>query len=514
MLLRTALASVSGLSLALAFEPTAFPYLIPLALAGFVVATRALRARSGWLPGVGFGIGFYFVHIYWMRASIGTDAWIALAGIETVFYGLLGALSPVLQRLRWWPLWLAAAWATMETVRSGWPFSGMPWGRLAFGVVDTPVAPALAYVGMTGMSLLLALIGFLLGWVVVETDRRDRLVAAGVLVAVCVVAVLPALAPYHLSSSGTARVAAVQGDVPGPGNDILFDFRQVTENHVQATVDLAAEVEQGTAPRPDFVLWPENSTAVDPFVDGSTNAGIRRAVEAIGVPVVVGGIVDAGEEHVLNQGIVWDPETGAGDRYTKQNPVPYGEYIPFRGLLPDSIGRLDAIPRDMLSGTREEPVRVAGVEIADSICFDIAYDGGIYAQVERGADLLTVQTSNASFIFTDQIDQQFAMTRLRAIETGRWLVVAATNGISGVIAPDGSVVASTDPRTRAVLLEEVDLMQGVTPGVRLGPWLSWGCALVTALAVVFHLVTYRRRRASAAVEEAVPERAGAGEGRP
>ena len=74
----------------------------------------------------------------------------------------------------------------------------------------------------------------------------------------------------------------------------------------------------------------------------------------------------------------------------------------------------------MLSGTRDEPLRVAGIEVADAICFDVAYDDGIYDQVASGAELLAVQTSNAIFIFTDQIDQQFAITRLRAIETGRY----------------------------------------------------------------------------------------------
>ena len=257
--------------------------------------------------------------------------------------------------------------------------------------------------------------------------------------------VIPAVAPYETEETGSAVVAAIQGDVPGPGNDILYDHRQVTRNHVDATIRLADE-----GVHPDFVLWPENSTAVDPFLDSDVNAGIREAVAAIGVPVVVGGLVDDGSEHVLNQGIVWEPETGPGDRYTKHHPVAYGEYIPFRRYWDPNFGALNRICRDMKSGTRTHPLQVAGIPVADSICFDVAYDDVLRDQVNAGAELLTVQTSNASFIFTDQIDQQFAITRLRAIESGRWLVVAATNGITGVIAPDGTVVASADPRTTAV----------------------------------------------------------------
>ncbi len=496
MLLRTGIGLLAGLVLSFAFEPLAVAYVMPLALAGFALTTRGLPAHQAWLPGLAFGVGFYFVTAYWMRGSIGTDAWIGMCTAEALFYGALGGASAVLQRLRLWPVWLAAAWATMEVLRSGWPFSGMPFGRLAFGVVDTPVAQALPYVGSTGLSFLLALLGFLLAWVVIARDRRDRLVAAGILIAASAAISLPALAPFSLDEERPATVAVVQGDVPGPGNDILYDHEQLTDNHVQATIDLAADVDAGARPQPDFVLWPENSTAVDPFRPGAVNSGLNAAAAAIGVPVLVGGLVDAGPDRVLNQGIVWDPETGAGDRYTKWHPVVYGEYIPFRGFM-KSIGlehhsQLARIPRDMLSGTRTSPLQVGGIGVADSICFDVAYDDGIYAQVEEGAEMLAVQTSNASFIFTDQIDQQYAITRLRAIETGRWLAVASTNGISGVIRPDGSVAAEAEPRTTTVLVEEVTLMSGVTPAVRLGAWPGRLFTVLTLVGLLLGTVTYRR----------------------
>ena len=106
--------------------------------------------------------------------------------------------------------------------------------------------------------------------------------------------------------------------------------------------------------------------------------------------------------------------------------------------------------------------------------------------------MLTVQTSNATFIHTDQIDQQFAITRLRAIETGRWLVVASTNGVTGVISPDGTVVASAEPRTQAALVERVALVTSVTPAVRIGPWSGRLLAVLTAVGLAFAWVPYRR----------------------
>lgn len=484
-------AAASGLVLSLAFEPVVVPWVLPFAVAGLLVCIAGLRPGRAWWPGLAFGVAFYFTHIWWMRA-VATAAWIALAGIEALFYGLFAVFAAALMTRRMWPVWVSAAWVTIEIWRSQWPFSGMPWGRLAFATVDTPVEWSLPWIGMVGVSLVLALLSALLAWMVLTRGARWH----GVLAIVVVLAGigLADAVRFALPVTGERTIAAVQGDVPGPGNDILYDYRGVTRNHVDATLGLAADVAAGRRPRPDFVVWPENSTAVDPFTDLETNGGIRRAASAIGVPVLVGAIVDDGEKYVLNQGIVWDPVTGAGDRYTKRHPVPYGEYIPLRRYIDANFGQLAQITRDMRAGTRSAPLTIAGVRVADAICFDVAYDDGLRAQIEGGAQLVTVQTSNATFIFTDQTDQQFAITRLRAIETGKWVVVASTNGVSGVIDPDGDVVDTAPKRTTSVLLDRVELRDGVTPGVRWGVWIGRVCIGTTLLGLILVTLPYRRYR--------------------
>ncbi len=213
--------------LSLAYEPVAVAYVMPLAVAGFALTTRGVRPRQGFVIGLVFGVAFYYVHIWWMKSSIGLAPWAGLAGIEALFYGLVGAASPVLQRLRAWPFWLAGTWTTAEIVRSEWPFSGMPWGRLGFGVVDTPIAPTLAYLGINGVSFLVAGIGFLVArfLLVARTQGDERLLAAAGVVLVVAAAVAPVVAPYSLDTTGTTTVAVVQGDVPAPANDILVDPR-------------------------------------------------------------------------------------------------------------------------------------------------------------------------------------------------------------------------------------------------------------------------------------------------
>ncbi len=491
MLLRTLLAALAGAALSLAYPPVGFFWVLPLAVAAYVVLVAPLPARRAWVPGLAFGVGFCYVLMWWMRA-VDLYAWLALSGLEALFYGLLGAAVPLLRRLPAWPAWVAVAWTAMEVLRSGWPFSGMPWGRLAFAVIDTPVAPALAYVGATGVSLLLALVGSSLGAAALEEPRRRVTMAWLALGAVALLA--PGLRPWEPTPESTLQVAAVQGDVPGDGTDVLAVFREVTDNQLNATVELALEVEQGERPRPDFVLWPENSTATDPFRDTRTNTAITTAASTIGVPILVGAMVDAGPGHVMNQGIVWDPALGAGDRYTKRHPVPFGEYIPWRNVFGDSFGKLDMIPRDMLSGTRKEPLRIDGVLIADAICFDVAYDDGLYDQVTHGAQMVVVQTSNAMFIHTAQIEQQFEISRVRALELGRSLAVASVNGRTGIIGPDGEVVASADPRTTAVVAAEVGLDSSITPGTRVGHWVGRLAGPLTVLLLLAAVLGYGRRR--------------------
>lgn len=510
---RILLALVAGGLLATSFEPFTWWWVTPFCVAGLALSVAGLRPQRAWWPALVFGVAFYFPHIVWMRA-VSTGAWVALAGVEAAFYAALGPLLAVLMRHRLWPLWGAGAWALAETVRSGWPFSGMPWGRLGFGVMDTPLAPALAYVGATGVGFAVALGSFCLAASVLSlAGRHGRLRAApgrslpvGPLIVVAALVALTTLAaayPVRLPVTGQATVATVQPDVPGAGDNILTGFREVTASTVRETLDLAAAVDAGRAPRPDLVLWPENSTAVDPFADVETNAGIRRASEAIGVPIVVGAIVDGGSAEILNQGLVWQPgDRTAADvsqRYTKRHPVPYGEYIPARDLLEDlgvpigNFGDLALIQRDMMAGERESPLQVAGIAMADAICFDVGYDDVLHDQVLGGAELLAVQTSNATFIATEQVDQQFAITRARAVEAGRWLVVASTNGITAVLAPDGSVVATVPRRSTGTLLEQVDLVGGVTPGVHVGRWAGWGALALTVTGLVLGSIVGRRR---------------------
>lgn len=485
--MRLLAALVSGLALSAAFEPIAQAWLLPCAVASYALVLRGTSARSAVALSAAFGLTFLGTHWWWMRA-VGLDAWALLTAAGVAFFALQGALAAIVHRSRWWPLGIALVWAAVETARSSWPFGGMPWGRLASAVAGTPAAPSLAFVGTAGTTFLLALLGACLAWLVGD---RSRAALGGTVVAVALLGLM-AVFPWQATTGGHLTVAVVQGNVPGAGDHLLAHHREVTANQLQGTLRLASQVAAGERRRPDLVVWPENSTAVDPFKDGPDNAAIWEAARSIGEPVLLGTVDDVDATHFANQGIVWDPETGAGDRYTKHHPVAFGEYMPFR-LPQGNLGNLRTLAQDSVAGTGTAPLRVGGTRIADAICFDIAYDDGLDAQVSHGARLVTVQTSNATYIHTDQLQQQFAISRLQAIRTGRWVVVAAVNGISGVIAPDGRVVDRIGRRQAGIVEAEVGLVTNVTPAVRMGAWPGRVMLAGAATYLLFIPVVYRRR---------------------
>lgn len=494
-------AALGGL-LGAAFEPLALPYVIPFCIAGLSVMLHGGTGRQAALRATAFGAAFMFCTLAWIWPSIGIGAWFALGLAQGLWFLALGWGLNLVRHLPAWPLWSAALWSAVETLRGQWPFGGFPWSRLGMAVFDTPWAQLLPLVGIGGTGLLLAFLGFLLADLLESAALRDpsarrRAAAMGAVLALTVLPALLALPGTPVDESRTVTVAIVQGGVPGDGTDLVSNHRSFTRNQQEATARFASRVQAGEALVPDLVIWPENSTAVDPFTDPQALDAIESSVEAIARPLLVGAMVDGSDpRRVLNQGIVWDPVTGPGERYTKRHPVPFGEYIPFRSLLGEISPRLAAITRDMIAGGPQPPLDVAGISIAMAICFDVAFDDVLAEQVRDGAEVVVVQTSNAMFTGTAQRDQQFAISRARALETGRSVLIASTNGISGAVAPDGTVVAQSSTRGTEVLMATVPRATGQTLSVRIEPLLSRGLIVVALGALLVGL----RRRCRTALE--------------
>ncbi len=462
--LRSLGAVASGVLLYLAFPPAGLWWLAPPAVALLVVVCRGTTVRRGLLLGLLQGLATFLPLVEWAATIAGPGALVALALLEASFLALLGGALAVATRAPYWPLWSAALWVLQEALRSRLPFGGFPWGRLAFSQGESPLLTLAALGGAPLLSFAVALLAGVLAHAAI--GRRPRPLALGL---AGVVATFGAAAVVPTPVDGEpVRVALVQGNVPRLGLDFASQRAAVLTNHVEATRAFAADVRAGRAVRPDLVIWPENASDLDPFTDPEAYALIDGAVRDVGVPVLVGAVLQGPGELVSNAGIVWDPVTGPGQRYVKRHPVPFGEYIPLRPLVRRVTTKVDLVPRDFAAGDRVGVLDVGPVRLGDVICFEVAYDDLVRDAVVAGGRLLVVQTNNATFGRSGETAQQLAMGRLRAVEHGRAVLVSATSGISAVITPDGAVSDSAPVFTREVLQATVPTRTGTTPATRLG----------------------------------------------
>jgi apolipoprotein N-acyltransferase len=291
----------------------------------------------------------------------------------------------------------------------------------------------------------------------------------------------------------------IQGNVPRAGLDFNAQRRAVLDNHAERTIELAAAVADGREAQPDVVLWPENSSDIDPYLNEDAARVISRAAEAIQAPILVGAIVEGPGRFISNTAIVWDPEDGPGDTYVKRHPVPLAEYVPARSFFRFFSPYIDRVT-DQKAGEEVGVLDAGGATLGDLICFEVVYDGLVHDIVDRGAEYVVVQTNNATFGFTDESAQQLAMSRLRAVEFGRTVVVSATSGISAIVAPDGTVVRSSQLFTPAVFVEDIARRHSTTIALRLGALPEWGLTALglAALVVAVRPGLLRRRRKAVA----------------
>lgn len=471
-------AALAGAGLALSFPPRTLWW---LAVPAFAVLWLVLqKARRPGVLGFVFGMAFFLPHLRWIQHFLGTEfgpaPWLVLSAIMALFVAAACALIPLIRRLPAAPVWAALLFVLQETARGLIPFNGFPWGRVAFGQVDGPFARLAVIGGAPLVTFAVVVTGFgLAAWLPRLREWRHGW-AVVPLVAALALGPLISVEPRN----GQRTVAVVQGNAPDIGLGLLEARDTLRNNHLRKTDELARLVHGGALPKPDLVVWPESATNTrdkDPVLD--------QAVRDLGVPVLVGAL-----RHNENSVIAWDPATGAGESYAKQELVPFAEHIPLRPLA--RLVTPFADQPDLDAGTEPGLLNVAGTQVGVGICYEVAYDYVLRESVAKGAQLVVVPTNNAWYGRGEMTYQQLAMARLRAIEHGRAVVVAAISGVSAIVRPDGSVVRSTGMFTDDLLVDSVPLRSEVTFATRWGGVIHVLLTVAAFAACVFGLWTRRR----------------------
>jgi apolipoprotein N-acyltransferase len=493
--------------------------IVAFALLGWVLTRPETTLVGGLGYGFLFGLAFYPLLVHWIGILVGVTPLLALVLVCALFPAIFGLSAVVVRQLPGWPIWFAVLWAAQEWLKSTVPFGGFPWGVVGAGQTDGPFLPLVRLGGVPVLSSAVVLIGCsvtaiaseIVSWWRVSghaVRRADRTGARGrgnvgvpdlpprvmlPTICICLVLFVTVAVWPQVRHSGTgsgnepvATAAVIQGNVPRLGLEFNAQRLAVLANHVRETRRLADDIHAGRTPQPDFVVWPEDASDVDPLRNPEVAQQISVAVEAIRAPTLVGAVVevpgrppDAPAE--TNTVIVWNPATGPGDRHDKRIVQPFGEYLPWRGFF-RHLSALADWAGYIVPGKGTGVVHAGTIPVGVATCWEVIFDRALRHSVRNGAQVLVVPANNANFNQT-MSEQQLAFSKVRAVENDRYVLVASNTGISAVVTPDGLELARTKFFEPAYLDTQVRLKTTLSPAAKWGPMVQ-GLLVVAAVAVV------------------------------
>ena len=457
----------------------------PLAFIGIAIFARITtsgitRKRTQFLLGTIFAFGWFAPGMCWMWFLTPPGYVIAVI----LFAAFHGVASVVGSRSMYPLVALPLAHALAETFRFSFPFGGVPLASLAISQSASPLVGIVRIGGPLLLTFCVLQIGFALSQLVVA-PKLKHLAVFGATVALVVCAGF--VAPNGSDTGETRTIAAVQGGGPQGTLAINTNPRDVVERHLAATRTI-------TSTNLDMVIWPENVIDVADFYDSVERVEIAEQAARLNAPFVVGITEDMNARYFTNAQIVVNEDGTLGDRYDKVRRVPFGEFVPLRGLLETLGAPVDRIPRDALAGSDIAQLQVDDTTVGVVISWEVFFSGRANEGVEAGGSVLVNPTNGSSYTGTILQTQQIASSRLRAIENGRWLVQVSPTGFSAFISPTGEVFDRTGVSEQRVLERTINLRTGRTLYSNLGdlPFIVLMVAILGSLAFIA-----RKRRLSA-----------------
>ncbi len=460
---------LAGAILPLAFAPFGiFPLALISPLLLFACWQRATPRRAfwrGWLYGAGaFGAGVFWIHESFQFNNIGLAVAIPLTALFVMYLALFPAFAGYVSRrlgvvpetarllLAYPALWVLAEWLR------GWLFTGFSWLQLGYSQIDSPLAGYLPLAGVYGVSWLVAFLAALILYAF-DGSRRVRAAAVGAIAAVLLTGGLLRGVSWSEDAGAEIRVALVQGNIP-QDQKWLPSMRQPTLDRY-----LTLSRRHWDA---DLVVWPESAVPgifhrMRSFIDSLNEEARRnRSQVLLGIPAV-----DPAAGKFTNSVVI----VGSADgMYHKRHLVPFGEYLPLDSLL-RPLTEAAGIPVSNFSpGPKKQPLlNAAGYPIALSICYEIAFGDEIIRDLPEARFLVTV-SNDAWFGTSIGPHQHFEIARVRALETGRFLLRATNTGITAIVGPDGGVRARLGQFETGVLEGEISPRSGATPYVVVGDY--------------------------------------------
>ncbi len=455
---------VAGALLPLAFAPYKLFILALACPALLFYSWLDAPPRAAFFRGYAFGFGMFGTGVYWLHISINLFGGMSYAGSIAVTFLLVAFLSlyPGVAGLvsryaysgprRDIQLLLAApaVWVLAEWLRATL-FTGFPWLDLGYSQIASPLGGLAPVMGVFGVSWATALCA---GALVVVCVGKWRLRMLGLVV----LALLPAagwisgLHHWTRSTGGQISVALVQGDVPQS-----LKWHPELQQYAMHQYSRLTEPLWGSS----IIVWPETAIpALYRNLHGFMQRLANRARQS-GTDLYVGlPTSNAAGNRYFNSVVLVD---GRGHRYNKRHLVPFGEYLPLRPWLQGMFDFLHIPMSDFSPGGPEQPLlHGRNATVGVSICYEDTF-GEEVAQALPQAQILINVSDDAWFGDSAAPHQHLQMARMRALETGRYLLRATDNGISAVIDPHGRIVDEAPQFAAAVVKAPARLMKGATP---------------------------------------------------
>ena len=485
----SAAAFIAGMLLALSFAPIGWWPLAILAPALLMWLWDGAKPRRAAVLGFWFNAGTFFVGTYWLYIAIkeighaplllALFLMVGLVAIMGAYHALLGWLVAKFLPPRGALRWLVAipgAWLLIEWWRS-WFLSGFGWLALGYAHTDNWLGGLAPVVGQFGLGLLTlvlagALVTLLLG------EKRSRIVAGGVFVAIWGLAFALRDVEWTQPYSRPIEVAVVQGAIPQDEKWI--------EEYLEKIIDIY-RTRTREAHGADLIVWPES--AVPDLANNNIEfyREVYQEASAHGSSLMVGTLraeanAKTGEEEYFNSVLSMDKSTPGVGWHDKYHLVPFTEFVPVPGLVRQWL-RLQGLPySDFNRGAAQQaPLETAGQRVAATICYEDAY-GATQLPALRTATLLVNVTNDAWFGHSTARYQHLQISRMRALEAGRPMVRAANDGVSAVIGAHGEIVKTAPEYEANVMRARIQPRIGLTPYAHAGNW------PVVTLSLVFGLI--------------------------
>lgn len=458
---------IAGGVLTLSFSPfDAFLLaFVALAIFKFSLSTE-LSIKRAILRGFLFGFGLFGSGVSWVFVSmvVGEQAGIFIPILMTLFYCCFWAIFPAISAYLFIKLrtnsyvdWLvfSCVWVFVEYVRGEWVLGGFPWLQIGYSQLDSYLAGYIPIFGVYGVGLIIAMISALLADSLLRKNTRREPIM-GVTFLLIVGAVLQAINWTNVSGD-PIKVTLIQGNIAQKDKWQLENRNTTLKQYYD---DSAKHWDS------DIVIWPE--TAIPAYysdVKDSYLMPLQAEAEAHNTTIIT-SLPYKGEAGQLYNSVLTLGESEGF--YKKIHLLPFGEYLPWQPVSGYLLGLMNVRLGNFSSGDIDQPLlKAAGYQFVTSICYEDAFGEQNIRYIEQAKFLVNV-TNDGWFDGSIEPYQHMQIARMRALESGRYLLRATNTGVTAIVSEKGKIIYQAPVMQRASITADIKPMSGLTPYARIG----------------------------------------------